>query len=199
MEVSTAAIEKICSQSSELAAYLDGELSPREEISLETHLTQCGACRTELNEQKQLLCLLNFAFDDDQDIELPADFTKIVVANAESKVSGLRRPQERSPAFFVCATLFLLSLVGLNGENATIWNAAANFADQVIIVSGFVVRLCYDFAIGAAIILRSVGSRSLFGSPISLTLAIIFFGFSVFALLRLTAPVLKLKIQTQEK
>jgi L-2-hydroxyglutarate oxidase LhgO len=184
MNSQTATIEKICSQTSEIAAFIDGELLPREEIELELHLSVCGSCASELNEQKKLLCALDYALENDGEIELPANFTKIVVTNAESKVSGLRRPQERSKALFVCAALFLLVLLGLGGETETVLNTFGKFAEQFLAVGGFVWNLIYDVSVGTAIVLRSLGSQFIFNSSASLAILIVFVFLSLFLLSR---------------
>jgi len=176
--------EKICSQRSEIAAYIDGELLSREELELEMHLAVCQNCKRELNQQKKLLCALDFALENEREIELPKNFTKIVVATAESKVSGLRRPQERSKALFVCAALFLLVLLGLGGETETVLNTFAKFADQFLAVGGFVWNLVYDVAIGTAVVLRSVSSQFIFNSTVALGFAVGFFFLSLVALSR---------------
>lgn len=194
-----AEIEKICSQRSEIAAYIDGELLPREELELESHLATCGECRKELNDQKKLLCVLGFALEDEKEFELPKNFTKIIVANAESKVSGLRRSQERPTALIVCAVLFLLVLLGLGRETETVLNTFAGFAEQVVVVAGFVFHLFYDIAFGAAIIFRSIGSHLIYNSTVSLALTIIVFGGALFALRRFALRSPKFKMQAQEK
>jgi len=170
-----AAIEKSCSHRSDIAAYIDGELSPGEELGLETHLAVCKLCAAELNEQKTLLRALDFALEDQKGIELPVNFARIVVANAESKVSGLRRPQERFKALFVCAALFLLVLLGLGGETKTVFETFGKFADQFLAVGGFVWNLIYDLAVGTAIILRSLSHRIGFNSNFSAAVLIGFF------------------------
>ena len=199
MNVPIATIAEFCSQRSEIAAYIDGELLPREELELESHLAVCGECRSELNEQKKLLCVLDFALEDEKEFKLPENFIKIVVANAESKVSGLRRPQERSTALFVCAALFLLVLLGLGRETETVLNTFAGFAEQFLVVAGFVFHLFYDTAFGAAIIFRSIGSHLIYNSTASLALTVIVFGGALFALRRFTVRSPKFKIQAQEK
>lgn len=197
MNLPPAEIEEYCSQRSELAAYVDGELAPREELALEAHLAICGTCRTELNEQKNLLRALDFALD--EKIELPANFTEIIVVNAESKVSGLRRPRERFQAFFVCAVLFALVILSLGRETEAILKTLTDFAEQFAVVVGFGWRLFYDIALGAAIILRSLGSHLIYNSAIATTLAIIFIGVSLFALLRFIHRSTALKLQAQDK
>lgn len=159
-------IEKVCQQS-EIAAYIDGELSPREELNLELHFAACRLCTAELNEQKKLLCALDFALEDENEIELPENFTKVIVTIAESNVSGLRRPQERFKAFFICAALTLFVLLGLGSETGTVVGTFWKIGDQILAVSGFAVHLIYDVAIGTSIILRSVSHHIAFNSTVS--------------------------------
>lgn len=184
MNLQTATIEKVC-PNNEIAAYIDGELTPSEEFALEMHLAVCSACKLKLNEQKKLLCALDFALDSENEIELPANFTKVVVTNAESKVSGLRHPQERFKALFICAALFLLVILGLGSETETALITFGKLSDQILAIGNFAFHLIYDFAIGTAIILRSLSQQIVFNSTISVALLVIFFAFSLIALSRL--------------
>jgi anti-sigma factor RsiW len=175
MDLQTATTELIfCSHRCEIAAYIDGELLPREEIELERHLASCSDCSRELNEQKKLLCALDFVLEKEHEIELPENFTKVVVTTAESRVSGLRRPQERSKALFVCTALFLLLLLGLGSETETVLGTFSKFAEQTYAVGGFVLHLIYSFSVGTAIVLRSLSYLFVFNSTIS---AAFFIGF----------------------
>lgn len=184
MNLQTSTIENTCPRW-EIAAYLDGELSVRDELSLETHLANCPACAFELNEQKKLLCFLDGVMFDKNEIEVPVNFTKIVVANAQGKVSGLRQPQERLRALFVCACLFFLVLLGLGNETQTVVKTFIEFFEQILIVSGFVWHFVYDFAFGTAIILRSVSAQFLFNSGASIAFLIIVFLILLVSLSRL--------------
>lgn len=114
-----------------------------------------------------MLLALDFALESEKEIELPENFTKVVVANAESKVSGLRRPQERFNALLVCAVLFLLMILGLGAEIKTVFGSLEKFADQFLAVGGFFWNFIYDAAIGTAIILRSLNSQVIFNSTIA--------------------------------
>mgnify|MGYP001607530754 FL=1 len=98
---------KICPLE-EISLYLDGELSSKDEMLLELHLVNCSVCREELNSQKKMLSALSFAFAKPHEIELPKDFTKVVVTKAESGVKGLRCRKERLQALFLCSVLFLI-------------------------------------------------------------------------------------------
>lgn len=170
----------------DLAAYVDGELSPREEMDLEMHLAECDACAEKLNEQKKMLCALDFALvEDENEIKLPEDFTKVVVANAESRVGGLRCPKERYRTLFVCAALFLMVLLGLRGDTGQVFATFGNFFEQVWAVGGFLAHLVYDIAIGTTVIFRSVFTQFIHSYSIALFIfAVVVLLFSVYALTR---------------
>jgi anti-sigma factor RsiW len=169
-----------------IAAYLDGDLGSREELELEMHIAVCPTCAAELNEQKKLLCVLDFALEDKaSEIELPENFTKVVVANAESKVSGLRCPHERSRAFFVCAGLFLLIFVGLGAESPQAMSPYAAVGEQFLAVGGFFVHLVHDLTIAVSVILRSLCVQFVFKSAVTAAGVGIFFIVSLLLLSRL--------------
>ena len=171
----------------EIAAYLDGELSSRNEIDLERHFAVCPACLVELNEQKKLLSALNFALEGEEEIELPENFTKVVVANAESNVKGLRCPRERSRALFVCAALFLLVIFGLGAETTNAFGMTAVIGERVFAVGGFFAHLISDITIALAVILRSLCLQFVFKSAITVVLFGGFFFFALYLFSRLVS------------
>lgn len=154
----------------DIAAYLDGELSSREEMDLELHFSICKECAAEFKEQKKLLCALNFALDEKPEFALPEDFTKLVVINAESNVSGLRRREERFRALFLCASLFLLIILGLGSETEAVFSTFAVFIEQIFAVGGFVGHLIFDIAFALTAILR-LGGGQFIHSPLFAILA----------------------------
>lgn len=158
MNLQISTIEAECPRA-QLAAYLDGELLPREELELEIHLANCADCAAELNEQKKILLALDFAMENEAEIELPANFTKIIVAKAESGVSGLRSASERSKAFYVCLALLAFVVIGLGAELEAVFSAFVMFGEKFAAVAAFVFHFVYDVSIGAAVILRSFGSQ----------------------------------------
>ena len=160
MNTETAQFDQICDAET-LAAYLDGELAPAAELALEKHLARCGDCAARLNEQKKMLGTLDEAFA--ADFDLPADFTRKVIVKAETNVRGLRCPRERSRAVWICASLFLLILIGLGSETGVVLSAFAHFLEQTAAVGSFAARIIYDIAFGAAIILRSFARHFDFG------------------------------------
>ncbi|MEO7538722.1 MAG: zf-HC2 domain-containing protein, partial [Pyrinomonadaceae bacterium] len=121
----------------DLAAYIDGELDPHHELKLEAHLANCSSCSVELNRQKQFLCGLNSSLNRDRELELPADFTRLVVANAESAVSGLRKPRERFNALFVCMAMFLFVMFTLRPEATRLFDGVSAVLEQAATVGAF--------------------------------------------------------------
>lgn len=154
----------------EIAAYIDGELSASAEMNLEKHFTVCADCLAEFNEQKKLLNALDFALDEKNEIVLPENFAKTVVVRAESNVSGLRRPEERFRALFLCAFLFLLIILGLGSEAEAVFSAATLFVEQIFAVAGYTIHLIFDIAVALTTILRMISGQIIF-SPIFAILA----------------------------
>jgi hypothetical protein len=115
---------------------------------------------------------------EEEEIELPENFTKVVVANAESRVSGLRRPKERFNALFICSALSLLVIVGFGSEARNVLFSSSTVIEQFLAVVGFFSHLVFDIAIGAAVILRSLCFQFVFNSKASLVLMTIVFAFS---------------------
>ena len=163
----------------EIAAYLDGELAPREEIDLELHFAACQLCNAELNAQKKLLCALDFSFEKTDEIELPENFTRIVVANAESNVKGLRCPRERNRALFVCAALFVLLIFGLGAETSKTFADFGTMTEQFFAVGSFFVHLLNDLTIAATVILRSICLQFVFKSAVNAGMIFICFAVSL--------------------
>lgn len=169
MKQNTAKFEDSCPRA-DIVAYIDGELSPREEMDLEMHFAVCSVCSAELNEQKKLLCALDFALDDCEEIKLPENFTKVVVAAAESNVKGLRCPRERNRALLVCTVLFSMVVLILGAEISTTFASFGTLTEQFFAVGGFFVHLIHDIAVAATVILRSLCLQFVFKSSLSVLL-----------------------------
>lgn len=165
----------------EISAYIDGELDLEREIELDAHFAKCDVCSEELNQQKQFLCELGAGLKNEGDLDLPADFTKTIVANAESTVTGLRRPRERFNALFICAALFLFALFALGADAAKMFNAAAVLLDQVVAVGSFFGHLVYSIFLGLAIVVRSFAVQFRFDPFVSILLTAAIAGFLMVA------------------
>ncbi|HQU82557.1 MAG TPA: zf-HC2 domain-containing protein [Pyrinomonadaceae bacterium] len=169
----------------EIAEYIDGELSPHAELDLEMHFLGCEICTHELNQQKKLLNALDFALEEEKEFEIPENFTKVVVANAENRVNGLRGSKERLNAILICAFLFFLVILGVAGESEKVVETGANFVEQIVAVGSFFGHLIYDFAIGLTVILKSLCFQFFYKSAFSFVLLAILLGISALVFSRL--------------
>ena len=143
----------------EIAAYIDGELDAAGESEMEVHFAACASCAEELNLQKQFLCSLESSLKGENDLELPADFTKHVVANAESSVTGLRPARERFNAVFICAALLLFVLFALGADAGRALDGAAGAVDRLAAVGSLLGHFIYSFFLGVIIIMRAFATQ----------------------------------------
>ena len=185
MHSETSKIKDVCSDDA-IFAYLDGELSPQEELDLEFHFAECKKCADEVNAQKKVSNSLEIILEDEmKNIELPENFTKVVTAKAESDVSGLRQGREIRRALWISGGLLLLVTLGLGTKVKVFWTTAGSFVDKIYAVAAFAGHLVYDTAIGVTVILRSLSHKFVFGSFISLVLVVAFFIVAFLSLSRL--------------
>lgn len=143
----------------DVAAYLDGELSIAESASFERHIASCRACALALAEQRRLLCLLDAAFSRvHKRVELPEEFVRVVKARAQTDMTSARHASEGRRAALVVATLFLIACALLGGRifavGLTPLRAAAG---AVLSISGMIFHTFSEAAAGLLFILRSVG------------------------------------------
>ena len=141
--------------SPEIAAYLDGELTGADELELEMHFAACSICHAELNSQKQFLQGLELTLRAEGEVDVPADFTRHLIANAESSVSGLRRPRERFNAAFICAALGLFALFAVGADAAGLFT----FFAQAASIAGILGHMIYAILLGAVVIIRSLAAQ----------------------------------------
>ena len=151
-------LEKDCPHE-EISLYLDGELSAAEELLLEQHLSECSICKSELNFQKQMLSALNTAFYKKEEIEIPRDFTRVVVANAESKVVGLRRKNEIIWTLIICFSLLVLLAFGIAFQSSFLISNISEIGGRLLAIGGFFTRVIYDISVGFGIILKGLSQK----------------------------------------
>ena len=176
---------KVKCPSGEISAYIDGELLPADERNLEEHLSGCGICVAELNGQKSFLSALDLSLEQEKEFELPKNFTRTIVATAESRVTGLRRPRERFSAVLICSALFLFILLALGSDSETLPTVFGMALEKVVAVGAFAFHIIYSVSLGAGVIARSVSSQIFFSSYSSFLLFAGLFGFSLLACSRL--------------
>jgi len=185
MRIETGKQENHCPRE-EIAAFVDGELDSREEFALERHLTVCETCRSEYRSQRQLLCALDSMLVEENDaITVPTGFTRVVAANAESSITGIRSRKEWSRALLVCALLILPFAAGFGGQSGPLRSVLGKFADRSIAVMAFAFHLVYELAVGMAVVLGSVCKEFVFGSVVSFGLLLFVFIISSVVLSRL--------------
>ncbi len=160
--------------SEEIASYIDGEMESARESELEAHFAACSRCTGELNQQRMFLCSLNASLKNESELDLPTDFTKRIVANAESTVSGLRRPRERFNALFICAGLFLFALFALGTGAGNFVESISTIFGQIAAVGGFLANLIYSVFLGLAIVLRALASQLRIDIAIAVELTMLF-------------------------
>ncbi|PYT01918.1 MAG: hypothetical protein DMF63_03550 [Acidobacteria bacterium] len=149
---------KLICPSPDLSAYIDGELSSQDELKLEMHVAGCRTCADDLNLQKSFLNALDFSLDHEAEIELPKNFTKTVVANAESRVTGLRRPHELRNAALICIGLILVALLALGSNTERTLAASAAVVEKLFAIVTSAGHVLYDAALGSSIVLRSLAN-----------------------------------------
>ena len=172
-------IQNMSCPTEDIAAFIDGELSFVRELEMDSHFACCSACADELNTQKDFLRHLDLSLRHDNELELPEDFTKHIVANAESTVSGLRRPRERFNALFIIAGLLLFVLFAMGAEAGTVFERFWSLVDKFATVGGIFVYLIYSFFVGISVIVRGVSSQVELGLSGLMGLALFFVVFSL--------------------
>lgn len=171
----------------DIAAYLDGELTPDQEFDIESHISGCGLCQTEYQLQKEILFAIDSVVDDVNELlEVPAEFAKVVTVKAESNVSGIRTSSERFRAVFALAFLLFLAAISLGTEAGAIAFAASqNVLLKLISVTGFFFHLIFEIGTGFGVVLRGLGQSLIFSSLATLVAAVFVFAVSSLTLSRL--------------
>lgn len=147
-------------QSEAAAAYLDGELDDAAAAEFEGHAKACRLCATALSEQRRLLCMLDGAFTNEapREFALPANFTQVITARAQTDMRSVRLPSEKKRALALSLLLAAVSfaLLGISDFGSAlapvrvVWQALAKALD----VAAYTV---FETLTGAALILRAIG------------------------------------------
>jgi anti-sigma factor RsiW len=142
----------------DIAAYVDGELSEAQRTRLEQHVSGCETCSRSLMEQRQFLAVLSASLDSRSDLPLPKDFTKKVVASAESSVRGIRQPGELYTAVFICAALLIFALFTLGFGSFEITSAVYGLGEKLFAFGLLIFKLIINLIFAAVVVVRSLAS-----------------------------------------
>jgi len=150
----------IC-ETENIAAYIEGDLEPALNSALEAHLKECAHCTSELRAQRLFMCELDSALASPFDLEVPANFARVVAANAKSDMRGMRDSSERARALRFCIILGLaaFALLGFASSKAVVLSVRS-LAGKVFGTLGFFVEAIFNAAAGFALVSRVV-SRGL--------------------------------------
>jgi hypothetical protein len=158
--IASSALRSPC-DCTDVAAYLDGELSIAESASFELHIASCRTCADALAEQRRLLCLLDAAFSrGHKRVELPEEFVRVVKARAQTDMTSVRHASEGRRAALVVAALFLLACALLSGRIFAVGLAPLRAAaGAVLSISDMIFHTFSEAAAGLLFILRSIGRQ----------------------------------------
>lgn len=151
-------IDTVC-PTGDLAAFIDGELGLSEVAAMEQHLAVCQSCRRELNIQKLFLGELNSRLTVDILPEPPADFARIIAANAEGSVSGLSSVGERKNALSVVAGLAVLTLAASAFASGSSDISLLGSFDKFIAIATAAAGVVQSLFVGLMVLVRSFAVR----------------------------------------
>lgn len=151
--------EKICERNL-IAAYVDGELEADATVLFEEHLESCAPCRAELRAHQLFVCELDAALTETGEIQVPAEFSRMVAARASSDMRGVRTRSENRKALGICLILALggFALLGATARDA-IFMIAEKFVSTFFGVAGFISTVVYDTVAGLAVIFRVLSRK----------------------------------------
>jgi hypothetical protein len=172
----------------DVAAYVDGELEVGARDLFELHLEGCGSCSGELLRQRQLLCTLDAAFQQEHELGLPRNFAHVVAAHAETDMRGMRDGSEGRQALRMSLMLAVAAFALLGGASGdVVLGPARTLARLVQSFANFVWDAIYQAGAGLAIILRMLTRSFVFESRLLGFLILLLFGVALALLPHLIA------------
>ena len=178
-------MSKEACDSSVIPAYIDGELEDGPRILFEEHVEECSSCRAELQAHRLFMCELDAVMAQRLDVEVPANFSRVVAARAESDMSGVRSFAERRKALSFCMILALVAFALLStSARDSIVHVASRLTGSVFGVVSFLWTAFYDAAASVTVIFR-VLSRKFVVESGSLGLLIVLLALALLLLSRL--------------
>jgi anti-sigma factor RsiW len=146
--------DELCTK---LNDYLDGDLPPTDRAAFESHVVDCGSCRQEIEFHSRLENEIEHL--PGIDISVPADFSKVVAAAAESQVAGLREQKERKTTVYIMAVLGAVLFFVLGANVSSIVALIQFLTEKVIAVFAVVASFIFNLLLGIFVIARVAVSR----------------------------------------
>jgi anti-sigma factor RsiW len=135
------------------ASYVDGELDEDLTILFEQHLESCARCRAELQAHRLFVCELDAALNDNVEIPVPANFSKMVAARATTDMRGVRTRPEHRKALGICMILALggFALLGASAREA-MFAIGEKFVAAAVSIGEFLSSVVYDAGAAVAVV-----------------------------------------------
>jgi hypothetical protein len=167
-------------QTETIAAYLDGDLDELASATLEQHLRECKVCAEELRTQQLFLCELEASLVSTSGLPVPANFARIVAANAKSDMRGARNLVEHKRALRFCLILGAASfaLLGATASKALILSGQV-IASEILGVGALIWKALYDAVVGLTVISRVLSRGLLPGSNFGSSFVLLAFALAV--------------------
>jgi hypothetical protein len=146
--------KNIC-QGDQIAAFVDDELEPAQQLAFEQHLRSCDPCTAELRAHRTFMRELDTALADRFELEVPPDFAKVVAVHAENDMRGVRDRAEHRRALRYCIILGLVAfaLLGVASSRAVLFSIQSFFKATFGIISLFG-KTVYDAMAGFSVLAR---------------------------------------------
>ena len=128
----------IC-QRDQITAFVDDELDASQRAAFEKHVLGCEACAGELRAHRMFMRELDTALADRFELEVPADFARVVAVHAENDMRGVRNRSEHRRALRYCIILGLIAfaLLGVASSQSVLIKIQLFFKTSLGIVSLF--------------------------------------------------------------
>ena len=151
--------EQLCERNL-IAAYVDGELDQSVAQIFEEHVESCDSCRAELRAHRLFVCELDAVMTGNDEVPVPADFSRMVAARASTDMRGVRTRHERRKALSFCIILALaaFALLGATARDV-VFTVTGKFVTTFFGVAGVVATVIYDAVAGLAVIFRVLSRK----------------------------------------
>ncbi|MFN2531971.1 MAG: anti-sigma factor [Pyrinomonadaceae bacterium] len=168
-----------------IVAYVDGELDNVASTAFEDHIAGCEECRSELTEHKMLICALDSVLNQDPNVGIPVDFSRIVAAHAENDMRGVRSRAEHRKAllFSILLASFAFVLLG-SSARLSVFSFGRKMLAAALRLAEFLWSMVYDALAGLTAVFRVV-SRDVVVDTRSLGLLLLLLALAVLSLSRL--------------